>query len=210
MNFAELETRTRILFEAQSSTRFSSARFMDGANEALDELSESTGFYERFATIPLKGGQVYYDLRGFWPEDAFQVTFVHYPDQDIWLEPKKIRDMRDRWETVTGVPRKYLVRGIYWLGLYPHPVNSSGAVRVYYNGLAPHVTEDVSVIPRDLPDDYVPAIEDYMQYYLSQLDGEPGKALDHWGRFTGRETSLKEFVKERVARARTGRLGRRP
>jgi hypothetical protein len=209
VTFGQLESRARTLYEAASSVRWPSSKFLDAANDGLDELSEATGFYERFVTIPLKGGQTYYDLRGFVPDDAFQLNSVFNAADQVWLKPIGIGDLlTPRWETVPGSPQRYLVRGAFWLGIYPRPSSDVGTIRVYYSGIAPHLADSYSVIPADLPDDYVPALEDYTMYDLSTKDGETDKALEHWNSYRKREDSLAVYVKERIVRARTGHLSR--
>lgn len=207
LSFADLESSARTVFEAESSARWESQDFLDAANEGLDDLSE-TGFYERFATIPLKGRQTYYDLRGFLPEDLVRLTFVFNPDNQLWLDPMAIVDMvTPRWETIPGTPQQYLVRGLYWLGLYPRPESDTGSVRVYYEGLAPHFKDSSSIIS-DLPDDLTMVLEDYILYDLSARDGESDKAMLHWSDYWKGRKDLNGFVKNRIE-SRAGRMSRR-
>jgi hypothetical protein len=209
ISFGQLESRIRTLYEAESHVRISTEDILVAANEGLDELSEATKFYERFAPVPLKGGQTYYDMRGFLPNSVIGVNSVYNLTQQMWLKPRKFRDFGGhRWHTVIGDPQKYLIRGLFWLGVYPRPGSDTGNLRVYYSSLAPHFKDSASVLS-DLPDDFVAALEDYALYCLSADDAETDKALIHWDSYLTREAALKKFVKERIVTARIGRMGRR-
>lgn len=209
ISFGELESRVRTLYEAESHVRVSSASILEAANDGLDELSEATGFYERFAPIQLKGGQTYYDMRGFLPENVVSINSVYNVDQQIWLDPVGYRDLlTPRWDTVPGDPQQYLFRGLFWLGVFPRPSGDTGSIRVYYSGIAPHFKDDYSVLS-DLPDDFVPALEDYALYGLSADDAETDKAMIHWADYLGREKELKNFVENRISTARAGRFSHR-
>lgn len=207
ISFGQLESRTRTLYEAESSVRWPSSKFLEAANDGLDELSEATGFYERFVTIPLKTERTYYDLRGYVPDDAFQLNSVFNVTDQVWLNPVTIEDMiKQRWETVVGSPQQYLMRGAFWLGVYPRPSSDLGTIRVYYSGMTPHLIDSSSIIPSDLPDDFVTALDDYILHDLSTKDGETDKALMHWGSYLKREKELGDYVRDRIVRSRTGRL----
>ena len=210
ISFGELEGRARILYEAQSSVRWNRDAFLRAANEGLDELSEATRFYERNATVPLKGNQTYYDLRGFWPEDAFVVNSVYSNVQQAWLTPIGIRDLKvQRWETVTGDPRRFIIRGLFWMGVYPRPSGHVGSLRVYFASLAPHFRDTYSVLTADMPDDFVSALEHYILYDLSCRDGETKKAFGYWADYQTDEMALKAFVADRLS-SRAGALSGGP
>jgi hypothetical protein len=207
ISFGQLESRVRTLYEAESSVRWPQEDFLDAANDGLDDLSE-TGFYERFVPIPLKGGQTYYDLRGFVPKGIIRVNFVYNVNEQIWLTPSDFRDLNTpRWETVTDSPQRYLIRGLYWLGLYPRPNGDTNTIRTFYSGLAPHFKDGDSVLS-DLPDDLIEALEDYSLYDLSIKDRRYKESLEHWTSYIKRKKKLEDQVKRRIVTARLGRLGR--
>lgn len=209
ISFGQLESRVRTLFEAESSTRWESDKFLSAANDGLDELSEATLFYERHVNIQLQGKQTYYDLRGYVPDDAVSINNVYYLEEGIWLNPWGYTHLiTPRWEKEIGVPQKYVVRGLFWIGLYPRPTGDVGNVRVYYSGIAPHLKHSANILPTDLSDDFVPALEDYMLYDLTSKDGDTDKALGHFASYQGREGELAAFVKDRIVTVRSGRLGR--
>lgn len=205
VNFGDIEDRVRTQYEAASTVRWDSATILNGVNEGLDELSEATLFHERNATILLKGGHTYYDLRGFWPEGAFSINSIFNNTQQSWLRPVGIRDLKvQKWETVPGDPQRYMIRGLFWLGVYPRPSSDVGSLRVYFASMAPHFRDSYSVLS-DLPDDFVPALEDYALYDLCCRDGETEKAMSYWDSYQAREHELEKFVKDRLS-SRAGRL----
>lgn len=211
INFGQLEARVRVLFESTSTTRWATEDFLRAANEGLDELSEETGFYERFLTIHLRGGQTYYDVRGYLPENLVRISFVFNNQHQVWCTPLGVEDITTpRWETVPGDPVRYLVRGVYWLGIYPRPSGDVGSIRVYYDGVAPHFRDSASVLVSDFPDDYLDALESYILYDLTGRDGETDKSLGHWADFYKRQEQLAAFVERRTVRARRARFSSAP
>jgi hypothetical protein len=158
--------------------------------------------------IPLKGRQTYYDLRGFIPRGFIRVTAVWNVNEQIWLTPSDFRDLNTpRWETVTDSPQRYLMRGLYWIGLYPRPNGDSNTIRVHFGGLAPHFVDSASVLS-DLPDDLIPALEDYSLYELTVNEKDPDKALRHWASYEKRKKGLEDFVERRTVTARLSKFGR--
>jgi hypothetical protein len=209
LTLSDIRSRVRTRFEAASSTRWSDADINAAINDGLAELSEVTRYFERVASVRLKGGRTYYDLRGLTPETVLSVTSVWHEAGNRWLEPVDWRDMRyEEWEQTVGEPISWFTRGLCWLALWPHPSGDVDQwVRVYYTGVAPVLAEDGEE-PAQLPDDFVPALEEYALYELQQRDGETDKALYWWQQYKAREKSLEQHMAHRVTTARTGSLGR--
>lgn len=207
INFDQLETRSRVLLAAESSVRWEAADIMGAANDAIDELSEATGFYERSVPIPLKGKRTYYDLRGYLPAGASRVNAIFNPTITDWLRPRGIRTFSNtpKWWTHDGSPTRFLMRGLFWLAIYPRPGADASPLTLYYSGMAPHYRDSSTVIP-DLTDDVIPAVEEYILYDLLASDGEISKAMAHWMAFNARAKMLAKQVRERMA-SRTGALG---
>jgi len=193
-------SRIRTRFEAESAIRWSDAAIREAINEALDELSEATHFYERVVSIPLVADRIFYDLRAYAPDDFISVRAVWSTVREDWLTPNsegKLDASYRRWQEAVGDPHTYFTRGWGWLGVYPHPENSaSGYLRVYFATLAPQLTHPQAVLA-DLPDDINPALEDYALYDLQTQDGETAAALLHWKDFADRQARLGKFVESR-------------
>jgi len=209
LTLSDIRSRVRTRFEAASSTRWSDADLNAAINDGIGELSEATRYFERWASVPLKENRTYYDLRGLTPETVLSVTAVQHLDGMRWLEPVALADLgRGEWEETTGTPTSWFVRGQWWLGVFPHPTSDLDQwMRVYYTGMAPALAEDGEV-PAQLPDEFVPALEEYALYELQQREGEAEKALYWWEKYKEREAALEQHVAHRVTTARTGTIGR--
>lgn len=206
---SQLVQHVRWRFDAASTTRVTDAAILEAVNEGLDELAEATGFYERWVNVPIRNGRTYYDLRGWLPETALGVTSVWNTISTRWMHPASEEELSyARWKRVTGDPRNYWIRGLYWMGVFPKGTADSGFFRVYFKALVPHLVQDNDAIP-ELPDDFNNTVEDYALYELFAREGETSKALALWNSYQDGENKAKKLVKDRITAARSGRLGRR-
>ena len=206
---SEITSRVRTKFEAESTTKWENQGIYDAINEGLDELSEQTLFYERYVTIPINPDQTYYDLRGYLPETIIGVTSVWSTVRGDWLTPIEEDDLGFKWEESTGDPQMFWLRGIYWLGVWPKGSSTStGYLRVHFAGMAPRFSTPQDVLS-DLPDDLVPALEEYALYELNAQDRETERSLAHWEKYQKMEKQLGDFIDKRIVRAKHGVLGGR-
>jgi hypothetical protein len=108
-------SRVRTRYESASggsSTRWSDTRLTDFVNEGLENLAESTGFYERYTTIPFQAERNYFDLRGFTPETVVRVKSVYNSQGGgAWLQPVNPDLLDMNWRRATGVPQCFWTRG---------------------------------------------------------------------------------------------------
>ena len=204
---SEIITNVRTQYAAESTVRWKDPDIRDAINEGLDELSEATRFYERHVSVPVASLRTYYDLRGWLPESALGVTAVWSSVINEWLEPGS-SIARFQWERSVGPSQSFFMRGIYWMGVWPKPSTSTGFLRVYFTGLAPHFDFPQAVL-RELPDDFIPALEEYALYELAAQDGETTRALQHFKDYGVRERSLRDFVERRTVTARVLKMGSR-
>jgi hypothetical protein len=205
---SDIRSRVRTKYEAASTTRWSDADLNSAINDGLAELSEATRYFERWCSIPLKPARTYYDLRAF-ADGVLSVTAVWHEPGVRWLTPISLGDIGyEEWEETRGNPISWFTRGAYWLAVWPTPSTSVDEfLRVYYTSVAPALDEDGEV-PAGLPDEFIPAVEEYALYELHQREGETQKALYWWGRYKERERSLEQHMAHRVTTARTGSIGR--
>jgi hypothetical protein len=207
---SQILTRVRTLYEAEagaSSVRWSDTDVTAFINESLECLAEGSGFYERYVTVPVQTNRTYYDLRGFTPETVVSVRSIWSTARNDWLKPISPEELDVNWETATGDPLCYWTRGIYWIGVYPKGDSTSGYLRVNFAGVPSQFTHPQAVLG-DLPDNYVPALEDYVLYELSALDARPKSALLHFASYQKREKALAEFMDRRLVASTAGRFGR--
>lgn len=206
---SSLLTRVRVKYDSESGgsdVRFSDAKITLFINEGLETLAEATGFYERYATVPVEASRQYYDLRGYTPETVASITSVWSSERNDWLQPENQLHLGIDWEKPVGTPQVWFPRGIFWFGVYPRSETTTGYLRVYFQGVPSRFTHPQAVLG-DLPDDFSPALEDYALYEMSSADGNPKRALLHWASYQRREKALANFLKRRIVGARAGRFG---
>ena len=206
--FSTIIGNVRTQYEAESTVRWSNADIGAAINEGLDDLSETSRFYERHVSVPIAGQRIYYDLRGFLPESALGITSVWSSVVEDWLQPVSPKELKSRWEQSTGSPKSFFMRGLFWMAVWPKPETTTGFHRVYFAGHAPHFTfpQDVQ---RDLLDSFVPSLEEYALYELCAQDGETTRALSHWSEYSRRTKEITDFVERRTVSARVLRMGGR-
>lgn len=210
---SDLLSRIRIRYESASggsSIRWTDSKLMDLVNEGLECLAESTGFYERYCTVPVQPNRTWYDLRGFTPETVVRIKSIWDTNRNEWLTPVIEEQLHFQWEDAEGEPQQFFTRGIYWFGVWPHAgSDASGYMRVYFSGIPPRFTNTQMVL-RDLPDDYYPALEDYVLYEMASIDREPKKAIRFWKSYSDREKSLANLVDRRLVGSTSGHIGGTP
>lgn len=209
LTLSDIRSRVRIRYEASSATRWSNVDVNDAINQGLEELSEATRYYEQWVSIPLREKRTYYDLRGWAKGSILSVTSLWHENGNRWVSPASHTDIDiAQWEKTAGAPYLWFTRGLYWLGVFPRLTTDADQwVRAYYATVAPKMTDDGHE-PKQLPDEFVPALEEYAMYELTQRDGDTEKALFWWAKYKDREVALEQHMAHRVSTARSGAVGR--
>ena len=211
-SFGELKTDTFRLVEVSetSPVHWTEADIEGAVNDGVQELSDGGEFYETFATIKLKASTPYYDLRSILPQSYLRISAIWNSTTSTWLTAKTARELDERttrtWETATGDSQYYIVRGLWWLGIFPTTTSTNKVLRVYYKALHPTLVHDSEEV-KQLPDEYADAITSYAAYTLWADDGELKKALNYWNGYNEQEQKLKLHANSRTSHARVGRLG---
>src|SRR5512139_351127 len=171
LTLSDIRSRVRTRFEAAATTRWSNVDVNAAINDGIGELSEATRYYARWVSVPLRQSHTYYDLRGLTPETVLSVTAVWHEAGVRWLSPINLSDMTfEEWEETAGNPISWFTRGLWWLGIWPKPSSEVDEwLRVYYTAVAPTLSDDQHY-PEQLPDEFVPALEEYALYELNQRD----------------------------------------
>lgn len=210
INAAAILSRVRVKYESESAVRWDDSALLKSVNEGLDDLALMTGFYERHVVVPIQADIQYYDLRGFTPETVLSITAIYSTQRKDWLAAitsNELDRFNPMWEQSAGSPIKYFTHGIYWWGVWPRANNAvDGFFWVYFKGLPPHFGHAQSVLD-DLPDDFVPALEDYALYDLAAQDGMTDRALRYWASYLDRAKRFASFVDKRLTRAATMTMG---
>jgi len=206
----EILRRIRIKYESESSVRWSDEDIMECINEGLDDLAFQTGFFERHVVMPIRPSVQYYDVRGFTPETVLSVTAIYSTSRKDWLAEtttQELDEFNPMWSQAFGDPIKYYTHGIYWVGVWPRGQDTvQGYFWVYFKSLPPHYVNSQSVLD-DLPDDYVPALEDYALYEMAAQDGMSDRSIRYWQAYEERKEKLKDFIDQRLSLAQTMRMG---
>jgi hypothetical protein len=203
---SDLISRVRTKYEQSSNVRWSDDDITSAINEGLQSLAEGTGFYERYVTIPLAQPRQWYDVRGFTPEVVVHIKSIHNSNRNLWLKPVSTEELPYNWEQSVGEPQYFFTRGIHWFGVWPRPeANNAGWLRVYFAGIPQDFTFGQQVL-RDLPDNHLPALEDYALYELSAQDRETARAIQHYRSYLKREKDLQDFIDGRRVDSTAGRL----
>lgn len=206
-----LRTRIRSRYESDSggaSTRFSDTNLTTYANEGLEDLAETTGFYERYCTVPVEADRVYYDVRGYTPETVTNIKSIFSSVRNDYLHHTEPDDLGSTWEQDTaGTPVHFWTRGIFWFTVYPIPNATSGWLRLKFAGIPPRFSFAQQVL-YDLPDRYYPALEDYCLYEMAGADRQPKRAIAYFKSYLARQKSLHDLVDRRLVDSTSGCFGR--
>jgi len=204
---SEIISRVRTRYEVSDSIRWSDSDIKGFINEGLECLAEATDFYERYVTIPIAPDRTWFDLRGFTPETVVSIKSIWSSIRNDWLQPVAEGDLQLDWEDSTGDPHLFFTRGVYWLGIWPKATSTStGGLRVYFAGIPNRYEMDQSVL-HDLPNDHIPALEDYALHEMAFQDGEPQLAMRYYQSYLEREKKLSMFVDHRLDGSTAGRFG---
>lgn len=191
---------------------------IEAYNDAMDEISDATEFYERHVTVTRKKWSLYTDLRGALPEDVLRVTAVWNPTTAKWLAPttpKEIDDSVGRgWERNVDRTRWWFMRGLWHLAAYPVSGDDVSPLRIYYSSTFRHISADGglslgldSEFP--LPPDYNNGIEAYMLSAILTERGETDKSTAWYAEYKQAEAKLMAAADRRLMRDRTPRMGAR-
>jgi len=206
-----LRTRIRARYETDaggSTVRFSNDDITQYVNEGLEDLAETTGFYERYCTIPVVAGRIYYDVRGFTPETVLNVKSVYSSAFNDYLIHTNPEILGSTWEqSEASSPERFWVRGIYWICLYPVQNTTAGTLRVKFSGIPPRFTFAQQVL-YELPDRYYPALEDYCLSEMAAADRHPKRAEGYFQSYITRQKTLHDFMDRRLVDSTCGVFGR--
>lgn len=125
MTLSDIRTEVfRRLDESETSPVYWSLADVDDAiNAGYEEISDATEWYELAAQLGTDGS-LYYDLTTQLSPRFLRLKHIYNATSNLWLSFTTPRDMDGKyvsWETVSGEPEKALLRGLWWLGLWPKP-----------------------------------------------------------------------------------------
>jgi hypothetical protein len=200
----------RLEEELGSPVRYLESEILDAINDGIEELSDSTEFYERSTVIHLRPLATYYDLRSAASTQILRITSIWSDTRNTWLIPSDVRQLDQestrQWERATGDSQRWFVRGGWWLGLFPKTNSLDRIIRINAKCLHPRMALRTER-PQQLPEEYHPALISYALGDLLSKDGETTKAIQHWTEYGEHEKALALRLRGRVSRDRVGRMG---
>lgn len=132
------QIRDRILSGLNDSTSspvfWSTAQINTVIDEASEVLSEEAAALKRTALTVLRPGTTYYATRGIAPDLMVPVR-LWLPSENrrlIATTAGQLDAFHERWETVEGTPQNWFPMAWDWFGVFPHPAEGGGILRVDY------------------------------------------------------------------------------
>lgn len=125
-----------------------------------------------------------------------------------WCRPVPVRTLDAnyrRWEVVSGAVQWLFMRGLWWLGTWPHsgvdgPMyggSESAYVDLYHSALPLPLYYEDDTPP--FPEEYHQALVEYALYDLFMQDHEPKKALRRWDQYMLLRDGLRNYVQSRTS-----------
>lgn len=199
MTFGQMQTEVRNRLNESSTAFFSDADIEDALNDGLAELSDATEWNEREATISVKHGHTYYNLRRLLSDGFLSLRHCWNVTTQKWLTPTEPRELdyhtHRTWEQSSAEPERYFIRGIWNLGFWLKPPQDKRAVRVYFTAL-PDAMSASGDTP-GFPQEFHYGIVEYALSDLLAQQRETKKALGHWQAYTAYETRLRRYADQR-------------
>ena len=209
MTLAEMnaEVYRRIEEETSAPVFWTSADVDAALNDTYIEFCDLTECHTSAVTVSGLSHRTYYDLRNLLAttEEPLVVDAVYNATTYRWLIPASAFDLDTavypRWESVTGEPDTYFVRGLWWLGIYPQLASDTGTFTVIAATVPARLTASDSPT---FEADYHNALVEGALYELLCQDREVTKGLAHYDIFV---TMAAEYSALRKRRTNVDRLG---
>jgi hypothetical protein len=198
MTFDEIRTEVRRRIAEVTTTWWTDDEVDAAIWEGEDEFADACEWLERWQTIDLLEDRPYYDLRSVLRRDFLVLGPTFNETTNRWLIPitNKDLDLGDRrWEERTAEPEYCMVRGTWWLGLWPWKGSEQGTVKQYYKALPTKMSADT-----DEPGFHRTFHYGLVEYAVSDLlsqDNETDLALRAWKEYQMYEAGLLAYVQGR-------------
>lgn len=196
MTRAELRAEVRRQLDDASERFVTNDDINDSLNEGYEDMSDVTEWYERTFNLRCQSGRNYYNIRDMVQEELIRVLRCYSKTGNWWLHPDSLRNLDgvlSQWETNRGEPRSYLMRGHWWMGLWPKPSADFDSVeRVYYSAMPPALTLDTDA--PGFPDEFHRGLVDYALYDIYMQDRDPDVALNYYARYLVFRNALDAYV----------------
>ncbi len=203
-----MKADVRRKINAASTAFFTDSDIEDALNEAYEEMADATEFYERQATIDMLAGRTYYDLTSLLPDTFLSPRRAWNTTTQKWFGPTDTLE-RDsayvQWELTYGAPEYYLLRGNWWLGVWPRANDdTSYKARVYYTAIPEHMSAatDTPAFPKE----FHQGVVDLALAELFAQNRDPKKVISSWKSGESYVAGLRDHVNARQRLAKTNIL----
>lgn len=201
MTFSEIreEVRRRIQELTGQQVFWTDEEIDQAIHEGEDEFADAAEWYERWQTIDILKDRPYYDLRTTIRFDFLVAGPVFNETTNRWLIPVTPHDLSSgdlRWEERVSEPEFFMMRGLWWLSLWPWKRLESGQVKQYYRALPRHMVNE-----EDEPGFHRTFHYGLVEYAVSDLlsqDGETDLALTVWKLYQEYEAGAAVYYNNRA------------
>jgi len=199
VTFAEIREEVRRRIQEVTSTFWTDAEVDSAIHAGEDEFSDAAEWYERWQTIDVLKDRPYYDLRTAIRHDFLVAGPVFNDTTNRWLIPVQPRDLDRgdrRWEERITEPDHFMIRGLWWLSLWPWKGIEIGSVKQYYRALSPHMEEGA-----DEPGFHRTFHYGLVEYAVADLlsqDAETDEALSTWAKYQEYESQVAAYYNNRA------------
>ena len=168
-------------------------------NDGYAEISDAVEWNEQWEDLDLLADRPYYDLRAILGEAFLALRPAFDRQTNRWLIPSTVEELDQhdrRWERVTGEPQRLVLRGLWWLGLYPRIQSEIGQIKQGFVALPDPLEEDED--EPGIPDTFQYALVDFALTDLWAQDGEVSLALAAWAAYLKNEDEFREWLDGRA------------
>lgn len=198
MNFGQMQSEVRTRLNESTTAFYTDADIAAALNEGLAEMADATEFYERVANITLQIDRTWYDLSSILPDTFLSPRRIWNSVGNWWLIPTTVRDLDSKlalWETPHGQPNEYVLRGNWWLGVFPKTATDQSGLRVAYTAIPPDMSNDSD--EPGFPREFHFGLVEYALFDCLSQQRETQKALGYWKSYKGYEAALRQWVEKR-------------
>jgi hypothetical protein len=171
------------------------AQVKEALNDGYEEISDTTEWFETSTSVN-KTTSTYYDLSSVLASLPLTVTGVYNPETVSWLEPTTERELDTtytKWMDAGGEPGKVLMRGLWWMGVFPKADAATGTLVIHYSALPPALSADGDT--PGFPKEHHVGLVEYAVYDLLCQDAEFKKAEKYYARYLVHQEKLRAYVK---------------
>jgi hypothetical protein len=198
MNFSQLKSEVRTRLNESTTAFYTDTDIQDSLNEGLAEMADATEYYERHANIVLQADRVYYDLSTLLPDTFLSPRRIWNATANWWLKPTAVRDLDNKlalWESTNGQPNEYVMRGNWWLGVFPKSATDQQGLRVVYTAIPSSMSDDSD--EPGFPREFHYGLVEYALFDCFIQQRETQKAMAYWQSYKTYEAALAQWVDKR-------------